>query len=104
MTASAQQLWIAATRLRSETEIRAWGRENGYGTPFKIYDTTPRSITIYSATITKPRSISQKEFLRIAAHWYAYRDGETGREVLTELSQNTSYIFGLLKWMEDQDG
>ena len=104
MTTSAQQLWIAATRLRAETEIRAWGRENGYGTLFKIYDTTPRSIIIYSATITKPRPIIQKEFLRIAAHWYAYRDGEVDRDVLGKLSQNTSYIFGMLKWMEDQDG
>lgn len=99
-----QQLWIGATRLRSETEIKAWGRNNGYGVPFKIYDTTPRSVAIYSATITKPRSISKKEFLRVAAQWYAYRDGETGRDGLGKSSQNTSYIFGILKWMEDQDG
>ncbi len=72
--------------------------------PFRLYDTRPQSITIYSATIAKLRPISQKEFLSVAAHWYAYRDGQTGRDVLGALSQNTSYIFGILKWMEDQDG
>ncbi|MET3361422.1 hypothetical protein ABH972_003936 [Bradyrhizobium ottawaense] len=98
---SAEQLWRDAVRLRSETEIRAWGRESGYGIPFKIYDTRPQSITIYSQSIAKPRSISKKEFLRIAEHWPAYCAGETARGFLGELSQNTSYIFGLLKWIED---
>jgi hypothetical protein len=100
---AARQLWITATRIRSDTEILTWSRDNGYGIPFRIYDTTPRTIKIYSATIKKPRLISQKEFLKVTSQWHAYRDGETGREVLTELSQNTSYMFGILKWMEDQN-
>jgi hypothetical protein len=105
MTTSAQQLWVTASRLRSETEIRAWSRDRGYSdTAFKIYDTTPKSIIIYSPTISGRRSISKREFLRIAAHWYTYRDGEVDRDVLGKLSQNTSYIFGILKRMEDLDG
>lgn len=90
-----RQLWIAATRIRSETEIRTWSRDNGYGIPFKIYDTTPRSITIYSATVKKPRSIGQKEFLKVTSQWHAYCDGETRREVLTELSQHSSRVLGI---------
>jgi hypothetical protein len=102
---TSRQLWLTASRLRSETEIRTWSRDKGYSdtTTFKISDTTPRSIIIYSPTISGQRSISKKEFLRIATHWYAYRDGEVGRDVLGKLSQNTSYIFGILKWMDDQD-
>lgn len=104
-TETVRQLWLTASRLRSETEIRTWSRDKGYSdtTTFKISDTTPRSIIIYSPTISGQRSISKKEFLRIATHWYAYRDGEVGRDVLGKLSQNTSYIFGILKWMDDQD-
>lgn len=100
---SAERFWTDAIRLGSETEIRTWGRESGYGVAFKIYETRPHSVTIYSTTISKPRSISKKDFLKIAELWSAYCGGETGREALGALSQNTSYIFGILKWLEDKD-
>ena len=57
---------------------------------------------MYSATISKPRTISKREFLAVAEHWQGYRDGAISRDTLTALSQNTSYIFGILKWLEDQ--
>ena len=56
-TETVRQLWLTASRLRSETEIRTWSRDKGYSdtTTFKISDTTPRSIIIYSPTISGQR-------------------------------------------------
>ena len=103
---TARQLWITATRIRSDTEILTWSRDNGYGIiPFRIYDTTPRTvIKIYSATIKKPRpdqpeGIPEGHFAMATPIAMVRR----AARCLPELSQNTSYMFGILKWMEDQN-
>jgi hypothetical protein len=101
MKMTEQQMWNVATKIPNETEIRTWSRENGFNLPFRIADTSPKSITIYSATIKKERKISKREFLDVAAGWSAYQAGEGDRG--TDLSQNTSYIFGILKWMEESE-
>lgn len=99
------QRWRDLCRaLRNEAEIKTWGHESGYGKPFQIWEVrlgVRPSIIIYSPT-TKKRTISKNEFLEIAPGWAAYRDRGVGRDVMQIKSQNTSYIFGLLKWLEDQ--
>jgi hypothetical protein len=99
------QWWRDLNRaIRPEDEIKTWSRDGGYGIPFKIWDWPTRdAITVYSKTIKGKRAISKKEFLLIAPHWTDYRDGKVGREVMHTKSQNTSYIFGMLKWLEDRD-
>jgi hypothetical protein len=36
----------------------------------------------------------------VYAAWPTYRAGKMSRAEITELSQNTSYIFGILRWQE----
>ena len=98
------QQWRDLSRaVRPEDEIRTWGYETGYGKPFKIWDWPTRDeIKIYSGTIKGKRGISRKEFMLIRPHWEDYRDSGVGRDVMQTRSQNTSYIFGMLKWLEDQ--
>jgi hypothetical protein len=100
------QLWRDLCRaIRRDDEIKTWGYDSGYGIPFKVWDVTfgKPTIIVYSTTIKGKRTITKNEFLRIAPHWADYRDSGFGRDVMNTKSQNTSYIFGMLKWLEDQN-
>ncbi|WP_454652300.1 hypothetical protein [Bradyrhizobium liaoningense] len=101
------QCWRDLSRaVRPEDEIRTWGYETGHGIPFRIWDVTfgkKPSIIVYSPTIKGKRTITKNEFLLVAPHWPGYRDGGLGRDVMQTYSQNTSYIFGMLKWLESRD-
>ena len=99
---SPNTLWQQARRLlRNEIELRTWSRDNETETQFKIWDNTAAAIKIYSPTIDGPRSISKKEFFKVAEKWDAYCDGTVSRAELGKLSQNTSYVLGMLKWIEE---
>ncbi|UGY16733.1 hypothetical protein [Bradyrhizobium septentrionale] len=99
------QWWRDLCRaVRPDDEIKTWSYEGGYGIPFKIWDVTFKkpSIIVYSSTIKDKRTITKNEFLLIAPRWVGYRDDGIGRDVMQTKSQNTSYIFGMLKWLEDR--
>jgi hypothetical protein len=99
------QWWRELCRaIRSDDEIKTWSYEGDYGLPFKIWEVRfgKPSIIVYSSTIKGKRTITKNEFLLIAPHWADYRDGKIGRDVMQTISQNTSYIFGMLKWLEDR--
>ena len=97
------QAWVRARRLLgTEAEFRGWSRDKGYtDTTFKISDSNASSIIVSSPTMSKPRVISKGDFIKVAAAWDDYCKGDIGRADMAELSQNTTYIFGILKRLED---
>jgi hypothetical protein len=97
------QAWVQARRLLSpEAEFRAWSRGKGYtDTTFKISESNASSIVVSSPTMSKPRVISKADFIKVAAAWDDYCKGNIGRAEMAQLSQNTTYIFGILKRLED---
>jgi len=91
-------------RLKTGTEIKGWSRDKGQtALTFKIIDIAPGSIIVGSRTLSKSRTIGKADFGKIAAVWSDYRQGKINRVETGKLSQNTSYIFGILKWLEDGD-
>lgn len=93
-------------KLHRGTEIRGWSREkDDTGLRFTITDFGPDAITIRPAvTSDKPkpqeRRIGKSDFEGVYRLWRGYCDGEISRVEVTKVSQNTSYIFSLLRWRE----
>lgn len=96
--------WLKILReLDGRTELRAWSRDSGYTTTtFRVTHAQPGSIEVRSLSLSQPRTITKTDFARVAAVWEGYCNGEMTRVQTVQVSQNTSYIFGLLKWVEDQ--
>ena len=88
-------------KLRSHTEIQAWSRQKGYlDTRFNIVSIEAGRIFISSGGTSAPRPISKSDMARVYKSWPLYCDGKLSRAEMRNLSQNTTYIFGLLKWCE----
>lgn len=49
-----------------------------------------------------PRAISRGDFEKVAGLWSAYKAGTLTRSGLIHESQNTTYIIGLLHWLETE--
>ena len=85
--------------LKPGTEIRGWGKARGYtDLRFRVIDLDAGSVTIDSATVSAPRRISRGEFEKLFALWDRYCAGQISRQEVTPISQNSSYIFAILRW------
>jgi hypothetical protein len=90
-------------RLKAGIELRGWSRDKGHTSlRFRIDDVAASSITVSSSTMTMPRSIGKSDFARVYGARGKYRAGKVTRAEMTELSQNTSYIFAILRWQEGE--
>jgi hypothetical protein len=88
-------------RLRPGLEIKGWSRDKGdTSLRFEIVDVSPGSITVTSPTLSKSRTISKGDFARVYAAWPDYRSAKISRAEMADMSQNTSYIFGVLQWRD----
>jgi hypothetical protein len=47
-----------------------------------------------------PRTIGKSDFARVYGARENYRAGRVSRAEMTEISQNASYIFAILRWQE----
>src|SRR5439155_3510361 len=90
-------------RLQSGAEITGWSHEqDDTGLRFKIVYVAPDAITIQSSSRpeqVKPqeRRIGKTDFARVYAIWRDYCGGNIKRAETTQISQNTSYIFSILR-------
>ncbi len=90
------------TRLRPGTEIAGWGAARGYTTMrFKVAAIDRGSVTIDSKTVSTPRTIGQGEFEKLHANWDDYCAHRIERQAITQISQNSSYIFAIFRWIKD---
>ena len=96
-------------RLRVGTEMKGWSRDKeDTGLRFKIVDVGADSITIVSSPMPdkpKPteRRIGRTDFARVYSSWKGYCGYKITRADMTKLSQNTSYIFSILRWRETSE-
>jgi hypothetical protein len=96
-------------RLRIGTEVTGWSREKeDTGLRFKIIYAGPDAITIlptHGREGVKPRErrVGKTDFVRVYAIWRDYCEGRTSRADTCQVSRNTSYIFGILRWREETD-
>jgi hypothetical protein len=90
--------WTKITReLHPDVVIRNWGAARGYtGGTFRIDNVNRTSITVSGGDMQMPRRISKADFEKVYAVWNAYREGNYLRSKMTSLSQNTTYILGIL--------
>lgn len=51
-----------------------------------------------STKISQPRIIGREEFEQILELYEKWRSGTIARNILTDISMNTSYIFGIVNW------
>lgn len=100
---SFDQFWQSLTaRLSRGIQVRGWSKDQGFTElRFTIIDASAMSIKVFSNGMKAPRNISKGDLKTIWEHWQDYCADKIGRAELTQLSQNTSYIFGLIKWHED---
>ena len=94
------------SRLRSGLEINGWSRDKeDTGLRFRIVYVAPDSIIVMSEARPgkekpKERRIGKPDFQRVFFKWRDYCAGNLSRADMTGLSQNTSYIFSILRWRE----
>lgn len=94
-------------RLRSGAEITGWSRDKeDTGLRFRIVYLAPDSITVIPNAKPgndkpKERKIGKADFQQVFFKWRDYCAGKFSRTDLT--SQNTSYIFSILRWRELTD-
>jgi hypothetical protein len=87
-------------RLKPNQEFSGWSRDRGVtALKFQIAEIEPTSITVLPGR-GKQRRISKGDFAQVFAFWAEYCRGEIPRHKMAELSQNTSYIFSILRWQE----
>jgi mRNA-degrading endonuclease RelE of RelBE toxin-antitoxin system len=100
---SFQSLWAdLRTALKPGTEIRGWGATRGFTSMrFEVADLDAGSITVSSPTMSAPRRVSKGEFAKLYVLWNDYSAGRVDRQAVTPISQNSSYIFAILRWHED---
>lgn len=98
-----QSLWAnIQSRLTAGAELRGWGAHRGFtAMRFHIDGIDASSVTVNSQTMAAPRRVSKAEFAHLYALWNDYCVGRMCRNVVAEISQNSSYIFAILRWHED---
>jgi hypothetical protein len=78
--------------------IRNWGYATGHtGGTFRIEDVGNSAVTVYCGTMVQPRAIPKGDFEKVYAVWSDSCAGNYPRAKMTNLSQNTTYILGILR-------
>ena len=87
-------------RLKPHQELNGWSRAKGPTVlRFQIAEIEPTAIIVRPGQGMR-RRISKGDFAQVFAFWPAYCRGEIPRHKMAKLSQNTSYIFSILRWQE----
>ena len=69
--------------------------------PFEIVAITEKGITFLKQN-GKRQSASSDEVRFVADHWIAYKEGRIERSFLAKRSFNTSYLFAVLRFLEEE--
>jgi len=101
-TVDFESLWAdLRSRLQRGTSMKSWSRDKGFlSLSFTIADVEPNAVTVSSAGTSKPRRIGKSEFGKVSSAWDQYCSGRLSRAEILKISHNSSYIFGILKWLE----
>jgi hypothetical protein len=101
MTTEFETTWTEiARRLQPGAVIRNWGSARGYtGGTFNIDNVDRSSITVSGGDMKMPRCVSKGDFEKVYRVWGAYCAGNIPRSKMTSLSQNTTYILGVLRFI-----
>ena len=89
--------------LQPNAEIRGWGAARGYtAMRFRVTDVERAAVTVASSTMSAPRRVSKGEFAKLYRLWDDYCAGRVSRAAVTAISQNSSYIFAILRHHADR--
>jgi len=94
-------VWFSILRRVNAKRIENWsvaGRAKG---SFTAHVDSPDHLTVTGPEITGMRRISKTDFARIFWVWDDYIKGTMGRQELTKLSQNTTYVISILHWEKE---
>jgi hypothetical protein len=90
------------SRLKPGTDIKGWGAERGYtGMKCKVTGVSRVDVTVTSDTISTPRTIGRQEFEKLFAVWDDYCDRRLERQRVAAISQNSSYVFSIFRWLAE---
>jgi hypothetical protein len=92
------------SRLMTGSTIRVWSVANNYNLngAFRVEAVEPGAVTVSSDRTSFPRRIAMSDFANVHARWADYCAGRLPRHELRDLSQNTTYIIGILRWRETE--
>lgn len=98
------EFWEGLTsKLTRGLQLQGWSKEQEQtDLRFTIVEVSSQSIRVFSAGMKMPRNISKADAKNVWTHWPDYCAGKIGRAEMAQVSQNTSYLFGLIKWHEGQ--
>jgi hypothetical protein len=96
--------WGGLTQaLRPRQTLSGWSRDKGITSlKFQIAEIDSTSVTVIPGQ-GKRRRISKGDFAQVFAFWPEYLRGDLPRHAMANISQNTSYIFGILHWYETSE-
>ncbi len=73
----------------------------GQDLPFSISDITDSSITFRKQN-GKEQTARRQEIDFVSEHWESYKNGKISRKELQKKSFNTSYLFSVLHFLENE--
>lgn len=85
-------------------QIRNWSNDGYTDKATTIEAVYFQEILVLGERGRAPRSVSREEFKRVFEYWGGYKDGRIDRTELEKRAQtqNTTYIFSILHWSEQQ--
>ncbi len=83
--------------------IGNWSAEKGdLSRWFTIEGVEENRIVVAGAGLTKPRSVYQADFEKVARLWPEYKQRRVPRQEVRNESRNSTYIISLLHWLEER--
>jgi hypothetical protein len=95
------EIWQRITRLPDQAVVPTWSFASGYlGSEFTLEAVRPNAVTIAPPGVRSlrvSRPISKGDFANVYSAWRDYAQGRTSRGAVGRISQNTTYIFSILR-------
>lgn len=90
-------------RLTRGMEVRNWSQDSGYtGKISRVEDLNYDEIVVTGDRTTSRRRVARRDFKKVFDYWDLYKRGRISRAEVLEISRNSTYIFSLLHWLEQQ--
>lgn len=97
------QMWQELLeQLTPRPKLYAWSAVGKAHSCFGILSVLGGGITVQ--TSKGPRCIPRKDFERIFVLWNDYVAGRVQRQTLRNISVNSTYVLGILHWLQIQPG
>jgi hypothetical protein len=90
-------------RLPKGTQMKNWSYDGHARGTTRIDEIYYYDIWVSGQGTTKSRKVTREDFKKVYEIWDGYKQGRIGRDKISDLSRNSTYIFTILHWREGDE-